>query len=529
MKSGTKRSFYAERLEERLAMTAVVAPSAAPFASADGAAEAGAAFIGAPRTSSSDETFYVGAFRDVNQSGGGLVHRLAAAAANVLAYTNWGFSVAAPGVTPNAPLFRSDEEIYDYLVDRLSVREEDFSLASLLLNGTSGVRRAVQDALIEETRELFPGFPGQDRGGVPFWKIVEEPDAAGMGEAALLLERGYGVAAELGFYLGSAPNVRIGADAAAVWGYTFNPDVSPSLPAHYTGLILSDSGDGRTGTVTCPLVWSSSARKYRLSNYGGGEAWLESLIALRPTAPLRGVTLTGYDGPYDGKAHAVAVGGLDRPGPDRYTVSYWQNGIQTAFPPSYTAPGDRVVRVVAVKNDYEAVWSAPVRITIRQGALQELAAPEIAALAASGRNRQNVLWKEVAGAAGYEIAWSADGGASWSSRAVSSLSYRAQNLPYGAQVLYRIRALGDGVSTSTSPWSAEKSLLVNPSDIDGDGFVGPGDFALLSAAWFASDGSGNWDPRFDVDGDGFVGPGDFTYISANWFKDSQSADLRYPA
>ena len=71
--------------------------------------------------------------------------------------------------------------------------------------------------------------------------------------------------------------------------------------------------------------------------------------------------------------------------------------------------------------------------------------------------------------------------------------------------------------------------MVNPSDADGDGFIGPGDFALLSAAWFASDGSENWDPRFDVDGDGFVGPGDFTYISANWFKSAESTEIRYPS
>ena len=69
---------------------------------------------------------------------------------------------------------------------------------------------------------------------------------------------------------------------------------------------------------------------------------------------------------------------------------------------------------------------------------------------------------------------------------------------------------------------------INPSDIDGDGFIGPGDFALLSAAWFASDGDGNYDPRPDVDGDGFAGPGDFTYRSANWFKDSDSEDSFYP-
>lgn len=57
----------------------------------------------------------------------------------------------------------------------------------------------------------------------------------------------------------------------------------------------------------------------------------------------------------------------------------------------------------------------------------------------------------------------------------------------------------------------------SPVDIDGDGFIGPGDRAILSAHWFAIEGDDDWDPICDIDRDGFVGPGDLSYISANWF------------
>ncbi len=56
-------------------------------------------------------------------------------------------------------------------------------------------------------------------------------------------------------------------------------------------------------------------------------------------------------------------------------------------------------------------------------------------------------------------------------------------------------------------------------DIDGDGFIGPGDNALLSGSWFApADGGEGWTPACDLDGDGFVGPGDYALVSAYWFR-----------
>ena len=70
--------------------------------------------------------------------------------------------------------------------------------------------------------------------------------------------------------------------------------------------------------------------------------------------------------------------------------------------------------------------------------------------------------------------------------------------------------------------------LVCPIDIDGDGFIGPGDYGFLSANWFISEGSANWDERCDIDGDGFIGPGDYGFLSVNWFQMADSPSIIYP-
>ncbi|MBR6480919.1 MAG: hypothetical protein IKT12_04390, partial [Thermoguttaceae bacterium] len=71
--------------------------------------------------------------------------------------------------------------------------------------------------------------------------------------------------------------------------------------------------------------------------------------------------------------------------------------------------------------------------------------------------------------------------------------------------------------------------LVCPVDIDGDGFIGPGDSAFLSGAWFTFEGDQNWNERYDIDGDGFIGPGDSSFLSANWFKTTDDPTFVYPS
>ncbi|MGI5831150.1 MAG: YDG domain-containing protein [Thermoguttaceae bacterium] len=74
------------------------------------------------------------------------------------------------------------------------------------------------------------------------------------------------------------------------------------------------------------------------------------------------------------------------------------------------------------------------------------------------------------------------------------------------------------------------SIIKNssPVDLDGDGFIGPGDYAFLSSHWFTSEGSDGWDARCDIDRDGFVGPGDFSYLSINWLKSVDDDDFVNP-
>ena len=517
-----------EPLEERQMLTASFAAAGLPFASAAEMAEAGDAYIGAPvpAAAAAAGQFYVGTFHDVNKGGNDdSLLCWAASTANILAYTNWGFSAAAPGGAGNAPLFSTDYDLFNYYIDNFP-DEGGYALSGIswFVNGV------YYDAYTANPDRdgglLYPGLSGYDLENQRLWEVIGAPGETMMEKMTGLMERGYGVSVGIGFYTSSAPVNKSGGHAITAWGYTYNPDLDPSDPAYYTGLIVTDSDDNCTRTMTCSMEWHEEYHLYRLSGYGAGTAWLEYFVTLKPTRPLTGVTVTGYNGPYDGQAHSVSIDGLDLSGSDEYSIIYTVNGISSDNAPSFTRPGSNVVTVVIVKNDYEAIWSAPVEITITQ---RKLAAPTISAVCSAGRNTQRVTWNSVAGTAKYEIAWSADGGGFWSSRTVENSEYKIKNLPYGGTVAYRIRALGDDISTAASAWSAEMALLVNPSDIDGDGFIGPGDFALISAAWFTSDENENWDPRFDIDGDGFIGPGDSAYLSANWFKSADSQQTYYPS
>ena len=529
--SERQRIFRFERLEERLVLTAVTAPAGGSFASAADALETAPAFIGAPFPVpvSSDTEFYVGTYHDINKSGGGdSLLCWAASASNIIAYTNWGYSVAARSGTGDAPLFSTDNDIFAYFVDSFTnLGGAAFAGISWFINGVYGYEWAENFAQPKKgSGGLYPGVRERDFEDRLLWDVIGAPGETMMGKMAGLMERGYGVSAGIGFYMGDAPINKFGGHAITVWGYTYNPDLAPSDPAYYTGLIVTDSDDSRTQMMTCSMEWHDEYHLYRLSGYGAGTAWLEYFVTLKPVRPLTGVTLTGYNGPYDGREHGVTISGIDLSGPDEYSIIYTANGLSSNSAPSFTRPGSNIVNVVIVKNDYEAIWSAPVEITITRN---KLAAPAINSVYSAGRNSHRVAWNGVTGAEKYEIAWSADGGESWSSRITVHLEYTVKNLPYGESILHRVRALGNDTHTAASAWSDGKSLLANPSDIDGDGFIGPGDFSLLSAAWFASDGSENWDPRFDIDGDGFIGPGDFTYLSANWFKAADSEEMHYPA
>ena len=524
------RRTVAEPLEERLLLSAAPA-GFAPFASADGVAEAEAAFIGTPdpAPASADGRFYVGSFYDINKLGAGdSALCWAAASSNVLAYTNWGFAAKAPGVAPTAARFLFDSEIFSCFVNNFTDEGGKPRYGfDWFMTGSYAPRGWTDWAQVRGTGGAY--YPGITVSRLVTCLESGEEGASLIRSMSGYLERGWGVTVGIGWYSVAAPDERTGGHELTVWGYTYDDAYDSSDPLYYTGLIITDSDDRTRGTRTVSVEWNPFYRQYRLSGYSSGNGWIEDFTCLQPTRPLTGISVTGYNGPYDGQPHSVTISGIGEAEQDSYTVTYRQNGIQTAQAPSYTAQGTHIVEVMIVRNNYEAVWSAPVEITISEPAPKELAAPKIRSVVSSGRNTQRVAWTAVAGAESYEIAWSADGGESWTSRTTGGLERVAAGLPYGGEVLYRVRALGDGIHTAASSWSGEKSLLVNPSDIDGDGFIGPGDFALLSKAWFTFDGNENWDSRFDIDGDGFIGPGDFTYLSANWFRDSDDENSSFPS
>lgn len=99
-----------------------------------------------------------------------------------------------------------------------------------------------------------------------------------------------------------------------------------------------------------------------------------------------------------------------------------------------------------------------------------------------------------------------------------------QDNPLSTDLLGKTRIINGQVDMGAYEYGIE-----HPADIDGDGFVGPGDYAILSSHWFAVEGGANWDVSCDIDDDGFIGPGDLSYISANWFKSVDDPDFVNPS
>ena len=162
--------------------------------------------------------------------------------------------------------------------------------------------------------------------------------------------------------------------------------------------------------------------------------------------------------------------------------------------------------------DAESAYIAPAEPT---GSVQ-LAAPSLSRVTAGGGFSHYVAWTAVENATGYQLAFSTDG-ENWESLTTGGTSALLSDLVCGNRISYRVRALKSGGSAA-SEWSAVQSLYVCPVDVDSDGFIGPGDRALLSQAWFSNEESEDWNPACDIDGDGFVGPGDLSYVSETWFK-----------
>ncbi|MBQ3388678.1 MAG: hypothetical protein IJG60_05645, partial [Thermoguttaceae bacterium] len=175
--------------------------------------------------------------------------------------------------------------------------------------------------------------------------------------------------------------------------------------------------------------------------------------------------------------------------------------------------GEGVIVTGAIQYD-----SAPLDAT--------LGVPTIETVASYGANRHQVSWTAVGGAAAYTLAYTAGDpnadGAVWTEVTVAGTSTEITGLAYGAKMTYKVKAVG-------GEFSETAALLVCPMDINGDGSIDGVDRSILTAAFFSAKGNDNWNPAADIDGDGVVGPGDYAFLTANWLADADADDLVYPA
>ncbi|MCR5359307.1 MAG: hypothetical protein K6E55_05420 [Thermoguttaceae bacterium] len=167
----------------------------------------------------------------------------------------------------------------------------------------------------------------------------------------------------------------------------------------------------------------------------------------------------------------------------------------------------------------------------QSGAAEQLAAPTITTgtrgvYVSYGANRHLLRWTAVENASGYELAYSV-GGNSWVSVEVDGTDTVITGLTYGADVAYRVRALGTGAYTD-SEWSATKAFNVCPMDINGDGDIAGSDRTIMATSWLAEEGDEDYQYYADINGDGEVSNTDRPFIAQNWNKEAGDDDLVYP-
>ncbi|MBR5415503.1 MAG: hypothetical protein IK105_06160 [Thermoguttaceae bacterium] len=143
-----------------------------------------------------------------------------------------------------------------------------------------------------------------------------------------------------------------------------------------------------------------------------------------------------------------------------------------------------------------------------------------------GANRHYLQWGAVADASGYEVQYST-GGSSWTSVSTAGTGTVITGLTYGADVAYRVRALGTG-SHADSAWSGAKSFNVCPMDVNGDGEISLADRAIVSGVWLADQSDAEYLAAADIDGDGEVSLADRLFLAANWLAETGDDDLLYP-
>ena len=168
----------------------------------------------------------------------------------------------------------------------------------------------------------------------------------------------------------------------------------------------------------------------------------------------------------------------------------------------------------------------------RSGEIERLEAPAITTGAngvyvSYGANRHRVVWTEVEGADSYELVYSDDGGSVWTAVETAENNVIVTGLTYGAEMLYRVRALSDG-SYADSDWSETAAFNVCPMDVDNDGDISGVDRVLLASAWLAEEGDDAFFAAADIDGSGEVSGPDYVFMATNWLTEAGDEGLVYP-
>ena len=294
-------------------------------------------------------------------------------------------------------------------------------------------------------------------------------------------------------------NATITGNTAATWGGGIYDYGSSST---YNSIIAANSAGKSGGDIYASP--STSRYGYHVISSYTGWTYSENCIVYDSSVPLF-TDPENSDYALSEDSQAVDVGNND------YVSAYTD-----------LAGNKRIVNRIVDIGAYEYQ---------RESEPEQLDAPQITAgrgvFVSYGANRHLVSWEAVENADSYELAHSGDG-VNWNTLETEETSTVVTGLVYGADVAYRVRALGDGSSYTDSDWSAPAVFNVCPMDINNDADISGTDRSLLASAWLAEEGDDRYLPYCDITGDGDIGAADRAFLAANWLGEAGDEDLVYP-
>ncbi len=134
-----------------------------------------------------------------------------------------------------------------------------------------------------------------------------------------------------------------------------------SVSGTKTGDTVLYSTDGYNYSTSAPTITNvGSLTVYVKVSRNAYNDWTGSATVTITTATFSGITVTGFDGNYDEKAHSVTVSGV----PAGATLLYSTDGLTyTEAKPTFTAPGSYSVFVRVKKDNYKN-FNASTTVTI---------------------------------------------------------------------------------------------------------------------------------------------------------------------